>query len=102
VDAYDSDRGMARDRILGELLGCPAGTRYQHDGDAHYCASGGVKHGPYVKGELTATLVGPRLVEGAYLNGLMHGVWTQYDAEGRALSSTEWQHGARVGWGGGF
>jgi len=102
VNLYESDREIERNFILGELLGCPVGTGYVNSADAHYCASNEVKHGPYIKGDLTPTLVGLRLVEGAYLNGEMHGDWKQYDAEGHLLSTVEWQHGQRVGWGGGF
>jgi hypothetical protein len=102
VNAYEADRQVERIAILGRLLGCPAGTRYERSSSAHYCVSGEVKHGPYVEGELTDTLVGARQVMGAYLSGQKHGDWLQFDAEGRLLSTTEWQHGARVGWGGGF
>ncbi len=102
VNRYQIDRAMARQQIQGELLGCPAGTLHEREGDTHFCASDGVKHGPWVKGDLTDTLVGPRLVEGAYHNGAMHGLWTQFDSEGRALSSTEWQLVERLVWGGGF
>jgi hypothetical protein len=102
VAAYEVDREVERNAILSELLGCPEGTHYRRGGDNHYGVSGEVKHGPHIKGDLTETLVGPRLVEGAYLNGEMHGVWKQYDEQGALLSSTEWQHGQRVGWGTGF
>ncbi len=102
VNAYEIDRQLERDTLLGELLGCPAGTGFVRDSEAAYCAAGGLKHGPYIKGELGDTLLGPRLVEGWYQSGKMHGMWKQFDADGRLLSTTEWQHGERVGWGGGF
>jgi hypothetical protein len=102
VEAYEADRRVERDAILGALLGCPPGAAYRVSGDAHYCASGELKHGPYIKGDLSETLIGPRLVEGAYHHGQMHGLWRQWDADGNQLSAVEWQHGQRVGWGGGF
>jgi hypothetical protein len=102
VNAYEADRQLERDVILGELLGCPAGTSYRRDDDAHYCASGETRHGPYIQGDLTDTLVGVRLVQGWYLDGEKHGDWKQHDADGRLLETVEWQYGERVGWGGGF
>jgi hypothetical protein len=102
VNAYEVARQLERDALLGELLGCPVGTRYTRYSDAHYCVTGDMKHGPYIKGDLSDTLIGPRLVEGAYRHGEMQGVWKQYDADGILLSSTEWHSGDRVGWGGGF
>ncbi len=102
VDAYETDRQIERDVILSALLGCPAGTGYLNSDDAHFCQSNSVKHGPYIEGELTDTLVGQRLVEGWYVNGKKHGAWKQFDANGNLMSTIEWQHGERVGWGGGF
>lgn len=102
VNTYEAARKVERDAILVALLGCPEGTRYERGAAVHFCVSGDLRHGPYVEGELTDTLVGVRQLEGWYLNGQKHGDWKSYDTEGRLLSTTEWQYGERVGWGGGF
>ncbi len=102
IEVYEADRQMERIAILGALLGCPTGTQYRHGETSHFCVSGELMHGPYIEGELTETLVGQRMLEGAYHNGQKHGLWTHYDPQGQILSTTEWQHGHRVGWGGGF
>jgi hypothetical protein len=102
LDDYTADRHLERERILTRLLGCPDGTTYQQQGSAHFCASGETKHGPYLEGELTDTFIGLRQVEGQYLHGQKEGLWKQYGTDGRLQSSTEWQNGEQVGWGGGF
>ncbi|MFH1463711.1 MAG: hypothetical protein ABIO70_04920 [Pseudomonadota bacterium] len=103
---YQADADVERTRILSRWLGCPDGTTFRHhqnsEENAYFCASGDTRHGPCIEGDLTDTLVGPRLVEGQYRHGMKDGLWKQYDAEGRLLSTTEWQNGERVGWGGGF
>ena len=102
LDDYTADRHLERQRIRSRWLGCPDGTSFSQQDGAYFCSSGDTKHGPYVEGELSETLVGLRRVEGQYLHGLKHGVWKQYGADGRLVSTTEWQHGEPVGWGGGF
>ncbi len=102
VGLYQADLDLERQRILGVWLGCPQGTTYQRAADAHFCAVDGVKHGPWIKGDLTETLVGQPLLVGEYRHGKQHGHWKQYDADGNLLSTTEWVAGQRLGWGGGW
>lgn len=99
---YEDDRALERQRLLSRWFGCPDGTAYRHQEGAHFCAAGDTRHGPYAEGELTDTLIGQRLVEGQYEQGRKSGLWKQYDADGVLLSTTEWQNGQRVGWGGGL
>jgi len=89
LENYEDDRGLERQRILSRWLGCPDGTAYRNDGEAHFCASGDVRHGPYVEGGLTEALVGPRRVVGQYRDGCPAGTWRQYDELGALVATTE-------------
>ena len=90
--------------ILGKTLGCPDGTRFNHTYQIinpepvqeYWCERSGVRHGPFIKGELDPFLSGTRLIEGHFDSGMRDGHWILRDASGTITEESWWARGVQV------
>jgi len=101
MHAYIDDFEKQQHRLLGARLGCPDRTLYDHDKGLkwdsqvgeHWCLRDGVRHGPYIKGDLSPLLDGVRLVEGHFDSGMRDGHWISRDEGGTLTDESHWSRG---------